>query len=271
MSFLPSTGPLGKIQRRADLDAAELDRLLGRFQDGAPEMRALKRDRKTSVYSGLVLGGRQLCVKVYRDARRGRRGFRNLCDLFREGVPVPEPFFLWERSRTAGGGVAVGMEDLAPRPELDRWLAARLESQKTLEARRAALWPVFRRLGAGIRDLHARGVYLDDLKTCNIFIEDPERPRFRFVDLDGACEGRPVSLHRRAKNLAQLNRSTPVLAGVGCRRAFWREYRIGLAPRVARRLRQAVLKQSGARPVVYVSPAGVEEEPWPAGAWDWPR
>ena len=52
---------------------------------------------------------------------------------------------------------------------------------------------------------------------------------------------------------------------------FFREYRRGLPPRDARRIRRAAIALSGARPVVYVAASGVRQEAWPDRAGDWPR
>jgi hypothetical protein len=154
------------------------------------------------------------------------------------------------------------MEDLFPRPELDRWLSARLKEPADLRTS-------FAELGATIRDLHDRGIYLDDLKTCNLFVEGESPLKIRFVDLDGVRFGGPVGMKRRVKNLVQLNRSTPVRAGMGNRRAFWKEYCRGLTPGAMRRLRREVLIRSGKAPVAYVAATGLVEEPWPRAAREW--
>ncbi len=259
----------GDVLARRDLDPRALSAAL-EGAGGAPAgLRTLKRDVKTSVFTGITIDGRAVCLKVYGNVRRGRRAFSTHCALWRLGVPVPEPYFLWERSRESGSGTAVGMEDLCPRPELDRWVSERLSAPGGGGA--AALEPLSRALGAALRDLHGRGVYLNDLKTCNIFLEGEAPFRFRFVDLDGARTGKPVTLRRRVKNIAQLDRSTPIAAGLRIRRAFFREYSIGLERRTARRLRKAAIASSVRRPVTYVARGGLREEPWPASAREWPR
>lgn len=262
----------GRVERRTDLDRDRLESALERVASGQGALRTLKHDLKASVYSGLPLGGREACLKVYPSARRGRRCFRNLCSLWARGVAVPEPYFFWERPRAAGGGAAVGMEDLSALRELDRWLAARLADPVAGGGHRDALGPVFRSLGAVLRDLHAQGIYLDDLKTCNIFFDGRSDRPFRFVDVDGAWEGRPVNLRRRAQNLTQLNRSVPIAAGLSSRRVFWREYRRDLPSSEARKLRRLVLDGSSAESgVLYVSDSGIQEEPWPRNPRAWPR
>jgi hypothetical protein len=264
-------GHLGRIVHRPDIDPGEIDRAIGRFLVEGDSLRLLKRDEKTAVLAGLGLGARPLCWKIFTSRRRGRRAFRSLADLFRRGVPVAEPFFLWERPPPAGGGAVVGMEDLTPRPQLDRWLSARLEAAADRRQAARRLRPLFAALGAAVRDLHARGVYLDDLKTCNIFLESEAIPSFRFIDVDRARAGRKVCLRRRAKNLSQLNRSTPIAAGLGCRHSFWEEYRRGLRAGESRKVRRAAIARSGERPVAYLSKKDTREEPWPARALDWPR
>jgi hypothetical protein len=195
------------------------------------------------------------------------------------GVPIPAPLFIWERSRTRGGGAVVGMEDLTPRPELDRWLSGRIDAWRSSgdgrQELRALLRPVFRDLGATLRDLHECLIVLDDLKTCNIILEAEPEARlaaaFRFIDLDGVKIGRRVTLLQRAKSLCQINRSTPIEAGIGVRREFWREYARDLSPRERRWVRRRAIELSGERQVLYVTSVGDREEPWPLRARDWPR
>jgi hypothetical protein len=192
------------------------------------------------------------------------------------------------------------MEDLSPRKQLDRWLAARLEGRAgsrlaaRLEGRAgsrladrpsgakgaAEVRRALGALGAAVRALHDSGVWLDDMKTCNIFIDTGGRPEdegpgwappsFLFVDVDGALRGR-VSARMRARTLAQLNRSIPLSAGIGGRRAFWKAYRRGLPPGEARVLRKRAVAWSGERPIVYQDAEGTREEPWPEEAGAWPR
>ncbi len=281
MEIARTRGALGKLRRRADIDPAEVDRLQRAFQERPASLRTLKKDRKASVYTGLSLGATPVCLKLYPNIRRGRRGFASLAGLWSAGVPVAQPFFLWERPRGLGSGAIVAMEDLAPRRELDRWLCAKLAEEsrpsRLAGASRAAgpAGPTILRaaaaLGALLRRLHDDGVYLDDLKTCNIFIDDREPPGFRFVDVDNARRGRPVTARRRIKNLAQLNRSTPLAAGLSVRRAFWAAYALGLAPKDARRIRRAAGYFSAERPIVYVTSSGDRTEAWPRTAWEWPR
>ncbi len=278
MDIVRSRGPLGKLRRRSDVDPAELDRLQRAFQERPASLRILKRDRKASVFLGLSLGATPLCLKLYPNIRRGRRGFASLCGLWRAGVPVARPFFLWERPRSLGSGAILAMEDLAPRPELDRWLCAKLAEKPQASRARGAVRAVNRdvvrvaaALGALLRRLHDDGVYLDDLKTCNIFVDDGETLSFRFVDVDNGRRGPPVNARRRIKNLSQLNRSTPLGAGLSSRRAFWAAYARGLGPRQARRIRRAAGYLSAERPIVYVTPSGDRTEAWPRTAWAWPR
>jgi len=271
--FADRKGPLGHVIAAGDADPREIDAALARFHDERDDLRLLKVDRKASVYAGLGLGGRRVCWKVFPSRRRARRSFRNLVDLQRLGVPVAEPFLLWERPRSLGSGAVLAMEDLAPRPPLDTWISARLESAPGGGASIRSLRPVCAALGALLRELHARGIFLDDLKTCNIFLDGEERPAFRFIDVDGARTGirGGIGRRRRVKNLAQLNRSTPVGAGIGCRRAFWKEYRRGLDPALGRKIRREALARGAERPVVDVARTGTREEPWPARAGVWPR
>jgi lipopolysaccharide kinase (Kdo/WaaP) family protein len=267
------------VTRRQDLDRDGLDACLLTAGQPIEGLRVLKRGTKSSVMAGLVISGRAVCLKSYLSVRRGRRAFENMVKLESAGVPIPAPLFIWERSRKHGGGAVVGMEDLAPRPELDRWLSGRIDAWRSSgggrQELRALLRPVFLGLGAAVRELHARRIVLDDLKTCNIILADepeafPERA-FRFIDLDGVTVGRRVTLLQRAKSLCQVNRSTPVEAGIGARRDFWREYARDLSPRDRRWIRRRAIELSGKRPVIYVTWTGDREEPWPRSARDWPR
>ncbi len=256
---------LGRVYQRRDLNPEELDLLRERWGKQTSGLRLLKADKRTTVLAGLRLCGQPVCWKVYRSRRRGRRAFRNSCLLHRLGVPVPSPFFFWERSRAAGSGALLGMEDLSSKPELDRWLSRRLADG------REALKPVFAALGRAVRELHERGIFLDDLKTCNVFLEEEDPLRIRFVDLDVLRRKRPARFRWRARNLAQLNRSTPVAAGIANRLAFWREYRCALSAGASRRLRREVLARSREAPVIYLSDAGLIRESWPTVASQWPK
>ncbi len=264
--YLSHAGERGRIYYREDLTLAEVEAEIDRLARRSDGVRALKEDTKTSVYTGLQLGETATCAKVYRKARRGRRSFKNHCALRELCVPVPEPLFFWKRSRSLGGGAVLGMSDLSALLEFDRWLAIKIDEGDTAGVRLAA-----RSLARVLRDLHERKVYLDDMKTCNIFIEESEKPRFHFIDLDGARLGRSPSLRQRVKCLAQLDRSTPLRVGLETRRVFWEEYCHGLSRRKARQIRNRVIKLSAERPILYVTPEGVRTEPWPARARYWPR
>ena len=277
--FLKHRSSRGVVIRRQDLAIVDLEACLlfpGQRIEG---LRILKRGARSSVIAGLAISGSPVCLKNYASVRRGRRGFENMVRLETEGVPVPAPLFLWERPRKQGGGAVVGMEDLSPRPELDRWLSGRIDARRSSGGGRGELQPllgpVLRALGAAVRDLHARRIVLDDLKTCNIVLEaEPgimQGAAFRFIDLDGVKIGRRVTLLQRAKSLCQINRSTPVEVGIGARRDFWREYARDLSPRERRWVRRRAIELSGERPVIYVARDGDREEPWPKRARDWPR
>ena len=270
MAFLERRAAGGRLLLRDDLPYGEVEPLLAGLS-GELEGRGLevlKRDRKASVLRGPAVAGTRTCLKLYPSVRRARRGFTNQIAVAERGVAVPEVLFLFERPRRAGGGALLAMVDLAPAPELDRWLARQVDLGRGAgpTVRRAA-----RELGGALRAIHGRGVHLDDLKTRNVFILSEEPPRFAFVDLDGARGGRPPSLRLRARALGQLDRSTPRGVGLRARRAFFAAYREGLGPRAARRLRRLAIAFARRRPILYVSDAGVREEPWPRTAREWPR
>ena len=273
--FLRARGPQGWIVRRSGLNPAAIGQAIEGFRTGRSALRALKEEEKASVYAGLEMeDGRRICWKAYRSRRRGRRGLTRLHLLRSSGVPVPEPFFLWEPVGLEGVGAVLAMEDLAPRPQLDLWLSEWLREVPGGAAACRDLRPLAAALGAAIRDLHARRIWLDDLKTCNIFLDrepGPAPPSFLFIDVDGARCDAAVGEWQRVKNLFQINRSTPVGAGLSFRRAFWAEYRKGLPREARRRIRRQALERSADRPVVYIARQGMVEEPWPVRARDWPR
>ena len=258
----------GTVRAVEEADPLLVEACLEAFAFGNTGIDVLKQDRKAVVVRGARVGDRAVCLKIYPSLRRARRGFRAQVLLWDREVPVAEPCFLWERPRRLGGGGVVGMEDLAPACELDRWLWSVLAAR---EGRAERLHEAAAGLGALLADLHGRGVWLDDLKTCNIFVVDESPLRVRFIDLDGARVLRKVGARHRARSLVQMNRSTPLEVGLRARRDFWRAYRAALTDREARWIRARVIAGSAKRPPLSVGPAGVVEEVWPRSVRGWRR
>ena len=151
-------GPgMGKVLARAGLDPGAIGAAIARFAAGSPGLRVLKQDRKTSVFAGLDLGGRAVCLKAYRSRRRARRGLANLAALGRMGsagargvLPLAPPALpgeaAWWPWRTS-----------TPPPSSTDGSASLLASGPP-DGARAELRAVAAALGTELRDLHGRGI-----------------------------------------------------------------------------------------------------------------
>jgi hypothetical protein len=103
-------------------------------------------------------------------------------------------------------------------PELNTYIAGRqwLEPDKK---------QFIRCLAETVVKLHAQGIYHGDLKSNNILVrENAESWDFFFIDLDRVSFTRPLTLERRANNLAQINASVADVMTLRDRLRFFRFY-----------------------------------------------
>jgi serine/threonine protein kinase len=143
-------------------------------------------------------------------ASSARRALSGSVALSQEGFATPRPvaavehrcrglliesFYLSEEISQGKTAAAYWREDLRP-----------LEGREGYLRRRATL----RALARLFKSLHERRIYHNDLKASNILVRDGGRGRegsFSLIDVQGVRRCRFISLRRKIKNLAQINRS----------------------------------------------------------------
>lgn len=182
-----------------------------------------------------VSGAGRICLKHYRHC-----GFlHSLKDVFR----MPRGRRSW-----VGGNALVLREVLTCRPlalvEVRRWGLLKesfllMEDLSGLRGVEKYVLSHFdgtpsdrslrRRFGAALAEsvlnLHRLGIYHGDLKSSNILVEEVEGGwRFYYIDLDGVKVKKGIPLRRRAKNLAQLETSTPDCIPMSDRMRFLNYY-----------------------------------------------
>lgn len=162
--------------------------------------------------------GSPVCVKHYRcrgwwDAllgtlgwSRARVAWRHAEWLQQHGFAVRPPLALFEekRGRWVRDSYLISPA-LDHRTRLDRFVA---------ESFRPPLLPwdlrrkrqLLRCLARFLKDLHEQGIYYREMQIDNFFVEEAgtNEWHFLFVDFDRMVVGKPLSLERRAKNLAVL-------------------------------------------------------------------
>jgi serine/threonine protein kinase len=149
------------------------------------------------------------------------------------------------------------METSETGQEMDRYILERLGDlkKKRLFTKAFAQW---------LSHLHQKGVYHQDMKTCNILIlENGETWTFHLLDLEDVRLDEKVRERKLLKHFLQLNTSTPKIITRTDRFRFLKEY-VRLNPIIKNQklfLRQ-VIEESRWTGLVYVSSQGVVEERW---------
>lgn len=152
-----------------------------------------------------------------------------------------ESFFLMESSET-------GLE-------MDRYILERLmdREKKRLFTSAFAQW---------LSDLHQKGVFHQDMKTCNILIsENGGGWKFHLLDQEDISLDEKVSSAKLFKTFLQLNTSTPKMITTTDRFRFFGSY-LTLNPVVKDRksFLRRLIGESKRRELVYVAPWGVVTE-----------
>jgi serine/threonine protein kinase len=152
-----------------------------------------------------------------------------------------ESFFLMESSETG--------------QEMDRYILERLGGleKKRLFTKAFAQWLSY---------LHQKGVFHQDMKTCNILISENGRGwKFQLLDQEDISLDEKVGSGKLFKSFLQLNTSTPRTVTRTDRFRFLKEYLRGNPilnhPDV---FIQKLMRESRRRGIVYVSSQGVIEE-----------
>ncbi|NNF17885.1 MAG: 3-deoxy-D-manno-octulosonic acid kinase [Gammaproteobacteria bacterium] len=136
--------------------------------------------------------------------------FRLLCEMWRRGLPVPEPV----GARIHRHGVMYTADLLMGRiTPAESWSG---QLADTLDQPR--LWAA---IGRMIADFHAHGVCHADLNAHNILINPDERTWL--IDFDKGSLQKATAYRWRQRNLARLQRSVEKLLRNAYSRADWRD------------------------------------------------
>ncbi len=147
------------------------------------------------------------------------------------------------------------MEALENGQEMDRYLVKGFDgfSRKRRFIRAFAHW---------LSELHHKGVYHQDMKTCNIWVSEKEGSwDFTLLDLEDVVLDETVNGKRLFRTCLQLNTSVPGRITKGDRLHFLRQY---LANRPVslekRKWAKQMMEETRKRGTLYVAPWGVVRE-----------
>lgn len=194
----------------------------------SPATRIYKRDKQRTV-ARVVVNGRPLVLKLFDETgflhrllsgatgSAASRAASGAGRMQRAGFAVPELVAVLEQGhgfgRRGSGLVTVAIDDGVAAHETWRALKGRARLRFAFS------------FAHYLRDLHARGLYPQDLWPKNILVQERgHRWRFVLVDLDRVRSYTQVSRRRRLKNLVQIERSLGREASDVERLAFLRAY-----------------------------------------------
>lgn len=212
--------------------------------------------------------GVRVCVKHFRNLNlwrtckdhfrqpKGLKSWVGSHGLRVRGIPSLTPLALVEKRRWWGLRESFFlMETSETGQEMDRYILERLGDlqKKRLFTKAFAQWLSY---------LHQKGVFHQDMKTCNILIsENGGGWKFHLLDQEDISLDEKVGSGELFKSFLQLNTSTPRTVTRTDRFRFLKEYLRGNPvlnhPDV---FIQKLMKESRRRGIVYVSPQGVIEE-----------
>ncbi|MEI8181970.1 MAG: lipopolysaccharide kinase InaA family protein [Desulfomonile sp.] len=173
----------------------------------------------------------------------------------------------------------VVMQSVSNALELDRYIVRRVSGAWSIEEKKGLI----RSLGRFIGQMHSKGIFHSDLKTCNILVSDDaldllprdepdyltpfhssRRVRFILVDYDEVSFSSEVSTRRKIKNLAQIFLSTPLAITMADRLRFLNEYALysEIGGKQRRSLAQGVLEAVRGKDILYVGLGGDVIEKW---------
>jgi serine/threonine protein kinase len=213
----------------------------------------------------------------------GIRIYRNGWRLIEAGIGCAAPLALlrqWRNFLVTGEWVI--MEVIPETQEMDRYIAQR-SLQGWSEAERSCFSVMF---GRFVGNLHSKGIFHADLKTCNILVagkccmdltsaiqREPERNvasqceqgvQFFLLDYDDVQIFRHIPERKVIKNLVQIFLSTPLSMGQPQRLRFLEEYGVcaGINPSQRQYLVRKVFDTVRGREILYIGLDGDVREPW---------
>jgi tRNA A-37 threonylcarbamoyl transferase component Bud32 len=206
---------------------------------------------------------KQLCyphvwrrVKEYFRRSKGLKSWIAANGMRARGIPSLKPLALVEKRNWLGLKESLlFMEVLADGVEMDRYILGGFEGlkRKRLFIKNFARWLV---------GLHKMNVYHKDMKTCNILVSEREGTwEFRLLDFEDIRMDKKVDRKKLFRNFLQLNTSTPKIMTNIDRFRCLREYlRLNPIVKDDKSFLWRLMRESGRRGLVYVSPQGVVTE-----------
>ncbi len=246
--------------------------------------KSILKDSPESAVSLVILAGiPRVCVKEFRNRgiahsvkgllrpTQALRSFRNGARLDELGVGTAVPLALIRKLKFGLPEVEwIIMEAPLDALELDRFILSKFASGWTYSDRKVAAASFGRFMG----ELHGRGIFHSDLKTCNILVSEgardstgqanPEDLVFRLLDYDDVEFGRSVTEKKKVKNLVQLFLSCPSMAGLKLRLRFIRDYASASAldKSTKRHIIQRAFESCRGKKILYVGFDGDITECW---------
>jgi serine/threonine protein kinase len=251
---------------------------LGRIQAALKEHQAMVREKPAAlakhspevVVSIIEIGQKRIgmkqwrpvhCLDRWKDGVRRSKGLKAWIGgngLRARGIPSVKPLALVERKDWRGWHEScLLMETFNRGQELDRYLCSGF---KALGEKRQCILEFARWLSL----LHQRGIFHEDMKTCNVLVVKNEASwDFFLLDLEDVRFDQPVTEEKFFKNLLQLNTSTPRSMTRTDRLRFFKEcVRLNPIVETPKAFLRRLTVESGKRGLVYVSPQGVVIEPF---------
>ncbi len=210
-----------------------------------------------------------VCVKWYRKrgfldrlkewVRGGRalRAWKGGNGLLARGIPVAKPLAMVRRKE---GGYLI--MEVAEGVELDRMLY-RLLRLRGAEIRRKKR-RLANALGRFLGQLHKKGIFHRDLKTCNIMMEEKGAHfGITLLDYDHVDFRKKISKRAVIKNLVQINRTVPRRISRSLRFRFLSAYKEEYPDAIPLKdLFRMVWKASSSKSILYVTDDGDRIESW---------
>jgi len=216
---------------RRDFGHAAAHALIARHMNGREEQAIVKKTSKSTLTTHVQHSGETLCVKGFRyrgfvysllnlfQKSRALKSWINANGFIVRGILTPQPLAMIEKR--CGPLVRENFylcRWLEKAPELNTYIIGRqwVEPDKK---------QFIRCLAETVVKLHAQGIYHGDLKSNNILVRENNASwDFFFIDLDRVSFTRPLTLERRANNLAQINASISDIMTLRNRLCFFRFY-----------------------------------------------
>ncbi|MEN6320681.1 MAG: lipopolysaccharide kinase InaA family protein [Syntrophaceae bacterium] len=213
----------------------------------------------------------------------GVRTYHNGWRLIEAGIGCAAPLALLRMyKKFLVTGEWVIMEVIPETQEMDRYIVQRSQ-QGWSEAERSCFSVMF---GRFIGNLHSKGIFHSDLKTCNILVagkccidsasaaqreqgenvdsQCEQGVQFFLLDYDDVQIYRYIPERKVIKNLVQIFLSTPSSMGQSQRLSFLEEYGVhaGINPSQRQYLVQKVFDAVRGREILYIGLDGDVREPW---------